>query len=52
MYKNKETRIKPLNKNFFNPLLSLLGYKNRDLYNWVESSGKDLSKITEMIDKV
>lgn len=44
-------KIKPLIKNFFNPMLSVFGYKNRDLYNWVESSGKDLSEVTEMIDK-
>jgi len=44
-------KIKPLIKNFFNPLLSFLGYNNRDLYNWVKSSGKDLSKITNMINE-
>lgn len=44
-------KIKPLIKNFFNPLLSIFAYKNRELYNWVESNGKDLSKITEMIDE-
>jgi len=44
-------KIKPLIKNFFNHLFSIFCYKNRDLYNWVESSGEDLSKITEMIDK-
>lgn len=44
-------KIKPIIKNFLNPLLSFFGYKNKDLYNWVESSGSDLSKITDMIDK-
>lgn len=44
-------KIKPLIKNFISPIFSVFTYKNRDLYNWVESSGKDLSEITKMIDE-